>query len=474
MRFVGRQRELGELARLLEKKTSSLAVIWGRRRIGKTTLIREFLKGKKSWGFVGLPPTPQTTKQDQIDNFIGQMTRNIGMPKLNASEWGEVLWHLGNQSEREERLIIVLDEISWMGSKDPDFLGHLKNEWDRSFSRHPNLILILCGSVSGWIEKNILSSTGFLGRVSLKQELKELPLEDCNEFWANKNNRISGYEKLKILAVTGGIPKYLEEILPGVSAEANLKPLCFSPTGLLYREYEQIFSDLFNKKAPTFDKIVRILADGAKNLDEICKELKIDKSGNISSYMHELVVAGFVAEEVTWNIKNKRPSNLKIFRLRDNYLRFYLKFIVPNKLKIEQGAFSYRALDDLSNWESILGLQFENLVVNNLPKICRILGFDSFDIAGPFFQRKTKSHLGCQVDLLIQRNNTLYICEVKFRRGLVGYEVVGEAQQKAERLVYPKGYSIRTVLIHVNGVTKQVSESGEFDKIIDFSELLKK
>jgi len=473
MRFIGRKKELDILERLRLKNSSSLAVIWGRRRIGKSRLINEFLKNKKAWNFAGLPPTSGITHQEQINIFVGQMSRNIGMPELKTADWGEVFWHLGNQAEKEQELVIVLDEISWIGSKDSNFLGHLKNEWDRSFSTHPNLIVILCGSISSWIEKNILSNTGFLGRISIKLELKELLLPECNEFWSMQNKRISGYEKLKILGITGGVPKYLEEIVPGESAEKNISEMCFSSSGLLYREYDQIFSDLFSKRAPTFDKIIKMLADGSKDLTEVCKDLKMDKS-NVSDYLHELIIAGFVTEDTTWNIKDKKSSNLKKFRLQDNYIRFYLNFIFPNKSRIENGIFFDNSLSNLAGWEIILGYQFENLVIHNIIKLYDLIGIDRNQVeqSGPFFQKKTKTHSGCQIDLLIQTKfGTLYLCEMKFYMLEVGKQVIHDVETKIERLVYPKGYSIRPILIHVNGVTQSIKESGFFDKIIDFNDL---
>lgn len=476
MRFIGRKKELEILEHLRLKRSSSLVTIWGRRRVGKSRLVEQFMKNKKSWRFSGLPPSPQTTAQEEMNIFASQISINTGMPELKVSNWGALFWFLGNQAEKEPELVIFFDEISWMGSKDHNFLGHLKTEWDRSFSKHPNLIFILCGSVSSWIEENILSSTGFLGRISVKLEVKELPLPDCNEFWSDQSGKISCFEKLKILGVTGGVPKYLEEILPGESAEDNISRLCFRPEGLLFREYDQIFTDLFSKRAHSFDKIIRTLAEGPKDLDEICDSLKIEKSGNISGYLQELISSGFISDDQTWNIRNNKASNLKTFRLKDNYIRFYLKFIQPNKSKIElTGHFPPSSIMTLPGWESIMGLQFENLVLNNLPKLCELLRIDINDVehAGPFFQKKTRTQHGCQIDLLIQtRFGTLYLCEIKFYLSKVGKDVVSDVNRKIERLSYPKGYSIRPVLIHVNGVTQGVLESGVFNTIIDFSSFL--
>src|SRR5207245_1538146 len=155
----------------------------------------------------------------------------------------------------------------------------------------------------------------------------------------SQKTKISPYEKFKVLAVTGGIPKYLEEILPEHTAETNIQRLCFQPSGLLFREFDQIFSDLFSKRASTYSNIVRTLSKTPLTLDEICADLQIKKSGAFSKYLRNLTLAGFIAIDGTWNLLNKKPSQLKKFRLRDNYLRFYLRYIEPHKQKISKNLF---------------------------------------------------------------------------------------------------------------------------------------
>ena len=270
MKFIGRRKEIESLELLLKKMSASLVVIRGRRRVGKSRLIKEFVSDKKSWIFTGLPPVPGITNQRQLDAFSTQLSQNLNMPKIQASEWTEYFTFLGNQA-KGQKIVIVLDEISWMGSEDPDFLGQLKTAWDLHFSDNPELILIICGSVSSWIEENILKSTGFVGRVSVDMVLEELSVGESNEFWGTQKTRVSAYEKFKILSVTGGIPKYLEEIIPSHSAEDNIQRLCFQSKGLLFREFDQIFSDLFSKKAQTYSNIVKTLSHIPLTLDEICE-----------------------------------------------------------------------------------------------------------------------------------------------------------------------------------------------------------
>ncbi|MGE3954430.1 MAG: ATP-binding protein [Parachlamydiales bacterium] len=266
--FIGRQKELKKLHLLKNKRAASFVVIRGRRRIGKSRLIQEFSGSIPSHIFSGLPPTKGTTRRSQLDDFAKQMARVFGLPPFKGEDWGELFYYLGKQCERGPQLI-ALDEISWIGSKDPDFLGQLKNAWDLYFSKNPELILIVCGSVSSWIERNILGSTGFLGRIALDLHLRELPLEEAAEFWNAHKRKVAPYERFKILSITGGVPRYLEEVQPSLTAEENIEQLCFEESGLLYREFDRIFSDLFSSRAPTYAHIVQILAEGSKSLDEV-------------------------------------------------------------------------------------------------------------------------------------------------------------------------------------------------------------
>ncbi len=471
MKFIGRNKELESLELLVKKKSASLVVIRGRRRVGKSRLIKEFASDKKSWFFSGLPPVPGTTKQKQLNAFSAQVSQNLGVPKMQVSDWIEHFTFLANQA-KGKKIVIVLDEISWMGSEDEDFLGQLKTAWDLHLSDNPDLILILCGSVASWIEENILQSTGFVGRISLNMVLSELSIKECGEFWGTRK-KISAYEKFKMLSVTGGIPKYLEEIIPSQSSDDNIQRLCFQPEGLLFQEFDRIFADLFSKKAVTYGNVVKTLDHSSLSLEEISLKLGIEKGGYLSKCLDDLALAGFIQEDCTWNLSTKEESRLKRFRLKDNYLRFYLRYVQPNKDRISKKLFDSKSFLNLPGWESVMGLQFENLVINNLKKLCEILRINISDIsnAGPFFQRKTKRMKGCQIDLLIQtKRNTLYVCEIRFSSSEVKSSVIQDMEEKIERLSVPRGVSVRPVLIHVNGVSQTVRESEVFNDIVDFSD----
>lgn len=474
--FIGRQAELERLKKLISKKTASFVVVKGRRRVGKSRLVEEFSKNFDCYyKFEGLAPEEHITAKDQLDEFSRQISRQFKTANATYSDWSDALWAVGERVQTG-KILLFFDEISWMGDDEPTFLGKIKSFWDNQLNKNNKLVFIVCSSVSSWIEKNLLSSTAFVGRVSLTLSVEELPLSDCDRFWPNN---ISAYEKFKVLSVTGGIPKYLEEINPKISAEENIRQLCFTDGALLVNEFPRIFSDVFMRESKFYETIVNILASGAKESlaiqAEISKQSNYQQYGRVSEYLWELEEAGFIRRDYTWNIKTGEDSRLSKYRLQDNYLRFYLKYIRKNLAKIERGAFVLKSLSLLSEWNTIMGFQFENLVLNNRKTIHKLLNIKPDEIINenPFFQNKTKRTPGCQIDYMIQTKfGCLYVCEIKFNKYEIDSSIIEKVKNKISALKFPSGFSYRPVLIHVNGVSKKVIDSDYFSNIIDMSELL--
>jgi uncharacterized protein len=469
--FIGRQAELDRLIALTAKRTASFVVVRGRRRIGKSRLIQEFAKGfEHAYTFVGLPPERNTTSAHQLEEFCRQLARQFRTAPAQYQDWSDALWALGERVQTGKTLLFF-DEISWMGSRDPNFLGKIKNAWDLHFKQNDQLIFVVCGSASAWIEQNLLSNTGFAGRISVTLTMEELPLPDCSRFWPED---VSAYEKFKLLSVTGGIPKYLEEIDPRFSAEDNIKRLCFSAGGFLVDEFRQIFSDILMRDSDTYKKILQVLCAGRQDMEEI-KDNVGSGNGRVSEYLHELELAGFVARDYTWDLHSGKGSTLSRFRLKDNYVRFFLKYVEERLDQINQDGFEPKSMLALPEWHTIMGLQFENLVLSNRRELHRLLKIAPDEIvnSNPYFRRKTGGQPGCQIDYLIQtRFDTLYLCEVKFSRNAIGASVIPEVQSKVAAMNRPRGMSCRPVLIHVNGVSSDLIESRYFAHIVDLGRLL--
>jgi len=472
--FVGRLEELKELNVLLKKKSASLIVIKGRRRIGKSRLIDEFTAGKRVYKFVGLTPDDDITAQIQRDTFAAQLSELTGLPKLTVDDWA-TLFTLLAREVHTGRVIVVFDEISWMGSEDPTFLPKLKIAWDEQFKRNPKLMMIICGSVSTWIDKYILNSKEFYGRISWEMTLESLPLTHCNALLEAQGFKGSAYEKFKVLSVTGGVPWYLEHIQGEYTADDNIKRLGFTKGSLFVREFDRIFKDIFGSRDAVYKKIVSVLVAGPCEYSDLAEKVGYKSSGRFSEYLDNLIKARFVSRDYTWYLKSGEESRISYYRLCDNYIRFYLKYIRPKRNNIDSGRFKAIALSSLPGLESMLGLQFENLVLNYREKILELLNIRPEDVIAdnPFIQTSTSMQQGCQIDYLIQtKYKNLYLCEIRFKRKPIAGEVIKNVKEKMARLVKPQGTAILPVLIHVNGVSNAVSEADFFYRVIDFGELL--
>ncbi len=472
--FIGRHQELRLLSDLQKKRSASLVVVYGRRRIGKSRLIEEFGADKKFYAFSGTYPEKDSTLQDQLSIFYYRFLNQFRVNIKPFQDWSEAFSQLAKKTQKG-KTVILLDEISWMGSHDKNFLGKLKNAWDMEFKKNNQLILVLCGSVSSWIEKNLLAHKGFFGRISLKLRLLELSLPECNAFWSHRGATISDYEKLKILSVTGGIPKYLEEIKVNQTADEQIKTLCFTPSGLLFNDYDYIFSSMLERNSNIYHRIIETLCNKNKRRIELLENLDKKSGGTINTYLDELETAGFISKDSSWNLKSGSLSKLSRYRISDNYIRFYVKYILPSISRIKTNSFEMTSLSSLPAWTSIMGIQIENLVLNNRKNIQKLLSIQPSDIIwdGPYFQRGTAKTKGCQIDYLIQtRLGVLYLCEIKFTRNMIRKDIFQEVEEKMKNLSTPKNMSIMPVLLHIGSVDDEVLDSLFFHSTIDIKRLL--
>ncbi len=475
--FIGREEELAQLRRIGRLPKASLVICRGRRRIGKSTLIEHFAREfEHFYEFQGLAPRDQIENSHQLQSFARQLAEQHGLPSLRLRSWHEAFALLARLTEGQ-RALIFLDEISWMASRDADFVGQLKIAWDTRFKKNRRLVLVLCGSVSSWIDRNILNSADFMGRISLSLDLHELPLDKCNEFFralgAAEGERMSALEKARLLCVMGGVPSYLEEIDYGSTAERNILDLCFSRGGILVDEFDRIFNDIFSARAPMYRRIVEGLADGPRTFQEICDRLGVAPSGVFTEYLEDLSAAGFVHRDYAFSASTGRRGRLSRYRLKDNYLRFYLKYIDPVREKIEAGVLGPADSRSFATFDAIMGLQFQNLVLNNLPLVLRWLRIAPARLrsAAPYFQNETRRQRGCQIDLLIDTQYATYVCEIEFQRRLSA-AVVDEVMEKSARLKIGKGKSVRRVLIYMGELAAGIEERGAFDELVAFERYL--
>ena len=478
--FVGREKELESLRLLLDKHTASLVACRGRRRIGKSTLIEEFARRNNCRLVVidGLLPREGMTNQVQLDNFIEKLSAQTGVDNARVSSWFEAFVRLDKALKWDDWTVVLLDEVSWMGRYDADFPARLKSGWDTLLKRHDRLIVVICGSVSTWIKKNILENSGFAGRFSKDIVLRELPLSQCKAFWGEAASRLAPSEILDVLSVTGGIPRYLEEVNPGLSANENIKRMCFDRDGVLFGDFKAIFSQVFGEESVLKQKVLRSLVDGPRTCIEVAEAFGVARGGSLSETLETLVDAGFVTKDEGYNPETWKKARTVKYRLSDNYTRFYLKYVLPHETEILSETYLFNTLDSLPGWDAILGLQFENLVVNNFRELVKPLHLEGIPVlsAVPYERRAGKdgnsdARKGLQIDLLVQTRKSAYVIEIK-RRKSIGESVESEVAEKVARLRHPRGISIRTALVYEGELAPVVRGNGYFDAIISAADLL--
>ena len=221
-------------------------------------------------------------------------------------------------------------------------------------------------------------------------------------------------------------------------------------------------------------KIIKTLSQGMKNRTVIQKTISYSKSGTLSQHLKALEICGFITKHPGWSLKKAKMGKSIIYRLSDNYLRFYIHYIQPNLSKIDQGILSNIPLSSLRGWEPMLGFQLENILLKNRELIYNILGIHPQDIVidNPYIQKASERKKGCQIDYLIQmHSNTLFVCEIKMRRRELGLEVIDELKTKISSLACPKGFGIAPVLLHLGPVSDALLNSSYFYRIIDIADL---
>ena len=475
--FYGREEQIADLERLWSKRTSSFVTCRGRRRIGKSTLIERFaeVSGARFIMIEGLCPAKSLSNSSELAHFAAQLSEVAGEEVEVPSNWWNAFLALDSAIGNGKRTVVLLDEISWMAHYDPSFAGTLKTAWDRHLKKHPKLILVVCGSVSSWIRENIIDDGAFFGRRSLDIVVPELPLAECVKFWGKSLERIELSEVIDILSVVGGIPRYLEELTTDRSANENIRSMAFRPKSILRTDFDEMFQDAITRQPTMCARIIRLLVEGSMSSAEVAERLDVDRNGNVGKALSQLEEAGLVACDEGKNPGTGEDLREKRYRLKDNYCRFYLKYIEPEKSVIDKGQYELGTLDQLDGWDVVKGLAFENLVVNNSAMLRPLLGIGKATITSvaPYRRAGSRdgSRSGLQVDLLLQTRRTAYVIEVKRKRE-IGREVIREMEDKVRLLPMRSGVSVRTALVHDGNLAPIVEADGYFDAIIPFRRLL--
>lgn len=465
--FIGRGTELQKLKELRRDETPRIAVLYGRRRVGKTYLINEAFKDASMLIFEGLEGQG---KPQQIKNFLFQLKQQVPDVEIqpHTRDWSSALTHL-TPLLKKKPTIIVLDELQWMASYRPELIIHLKMIWDQYLSHQPQTTLVLCGSIASFMIDQVVQSKALYGRIELVTNLVPFNLSEATQMLHSHGRT----EVLESVLLLGGIPLYLKMIRDYPSVYLGINELAFRPNGFFVTEFNKIFLSHFGKKEH-YRKIIAALHGHPYGMfrEEISKACKIDLSGHLSKELEDLELAGFIKSYIP--IDKSKDSKIKKYVLTDPYLRFYLTLIDPRLDQISpEKKDLFLKITQAPLFFSYLSQAFELFCQNNSYSISRILGFHGIGYtSGPYF-RKELQKKGVQIDLLFNReDNVITLCEAKYSSTPTGVEVIKEVEKKVHILssVFPANKTIQKVLIVKDAVTKDLLQSGYFYRIIKSDE----
>ncbi len=405
-KIIGREQEINKLNEIKDKKDASLIAIYGRRRIGKTFLIRNYFKDEIIFEITGLY---KGAPKDQLENFRNELDKNFNFletKKINT--WlaaFQVLENVIKSNESKKKRVVFIDEFPWIASKGSKFLMAFENFWNQFASQQKNLIIVICGSAASYMVKNIIKNKGGLHN-RLTESIRLLPftLKETASYLKANQVKYSLYDIAQLYLIIGGVPHYLNKIKPTESVAQNIDRLCFQQNGELAIEFNMLFASLFDNSEKHL-LIVKTLATSLRGLtrNELLEKTGLPSGGDTSSKLEELIQSGFM-EEYTF-YKNK--SHLKRYRLTDEYSQFYLKYISKNK---QNGPGTWINIQKSQSFKSWSGFSFENLCLKHLQSIKKALG-----VASIYTQSSSWNNKNAQIDLLIERDdNIINLCEIKF------------------------------------------------------------
>ncbi|MCB9342004.1 MAG: ATP-binding protein [Lewinellaceae bacterium] len=410
-KIIGRQKEAALLQSLLTLDRSAFVAIYGRRRVGKTFLIRSVYEGQFTFQVTGIA---NVGLSNQLTNFHAALVRHFPHmeDKPVAGDWFWSFQNLISALEslpKEGKKVLFLDELPWLDSPNSMFVSSIEHFWNSWASARSDIVLVVCGSAASWMLNQLINNTGGLyNRITHRIRLEPFTLAECEAFFRAKSPGYDRYQLLQLYMVFGGIPFYLEAINPGRSASQNINDLCFTQRGSLRSEFEKLYASLF-KKSEKHIAVVEALAQKSKGMERqaLLKAAGLPDGGNSTLILNELEESNFIRRYNTFGKLKNKP----LYQLSDFYSLFYLRFI-KNNSPYDEG-FWLHGLDkpEVRAWS---GYAFEQVCLCHLQQIKHGLGIGSVQTQSSAWLGSTGAEKA-QIDLVIdRRDQVVNLCEMKF------------------------------------------------------------
>jgi AAA+ ATPase superfamily predicted ATPase len=414
MKIIGREKEQQKFQEFLNSDASEFVVVYGRRRVGKTFLIREAFGNKFDFYHTGIANSKKETQLSEFNFALNQTAKTL--PNTPINSWFDAfhkLEFLLEHSKNKGKKIVFLDELPWIDTQKSGFIQALELFWNKWASARNDILLIVCGSATSWLFDKLINNRGGLhNRITQQIYLKPFTLKECEDFFKEKRVTLNRKQIAETYMIFGGIPYYLNFFKKNFSLPQNVDAILFAEDTSLKNEFLSLYQSLFNHSEKHIE-IVKALGKKVKGLtrDEILSLTKLTNGGGFSKLLRDLELSGFIRKYYSLDKKEKDA----IYQLVDFFTLFYFNFIENQKHNDEN---YWQHLVDNARHRAWSGFAFEQICLEHLPLIKQKLGISGVltNVAswvGTFNGSKV------QIDLLIDRNDgVINLCEMKFAKGV--------------------------------------------------------
>lgn len=478
--IIGRNFEQKRLEELYHSDEAEFIAIYGRRRVGKTFLITEFFRNKGF--FFEVTGQFRAPLAEQLENFYKSFCLGFSLKSSNQKPktWNkafEILREQLEQRNKNEKIILFFDELPWLAARKSGFIGALEYFWNRWASRQKNCKVIVCGSAASWIIQNIVNAKGGLhNRLTASIRLLPFSLSETRNFLHHRKIRLNDRQILDLYMVLGGIPHYLKQVRRGLSATQNINDLCFRKDGTLVTEFNRLFDSLF-ENSTDYKKIIVALARSRNGLnrEHLLRTINAKPGGTLNRILTSLEEAGFIMALKPFGKKNRDT----IFKLCDEYSRFYISWIRPLGRSLLNDPYSeyWQKQSTGQRWKVWAGLAFEDVCFKHIYAIKKALGISGvITKESSWFQKGSSKGSGFQIDLIIDRNDAcITLCEIKFHEGPFGItkQYANALQQKKQLFKQTTGTrkAVFISMITAEGIRQNEYSTGLVDSEVKLADL---
>jgi hypothetical protein len=460
MKIIGRKKEQKALKEYYESGSPEFLVVYGRRRIGKTFLVREYFKGKFAFYVTGLA---RGSKEEQLQSFCLAVREQLDGPEATANNWLEAFTTLRHGLEKlpgNRRKIVFLDELPWMDTPKSGFLTAFEHFWNGWAAGREDIFLIVCGSATSWIVKNLFKNKGGLhNRATRRMRIVPFDLCETEQDLTYKEVEFDRFRIIEAYMAFGGVPYYLSLMAKGRSLPQNIDDLCFTEDAPLKGEFAEVYSTLF-KNSDKYIKVTEALSTKTRGLtrNEIIAITGLASGGGFTNILDELEFCGFIRSFPSFALKD----NLCMYQLVDPFSLFYLRFMKARRPKNPRYWSSNLDNPSLNAWR---GYAFEQVCLSHTEQIKDALGVAAISTEMSSW-RSLKVVPGAQVDLLIdRRDGIINLCEAKYSKGIFTIDAAYESNL-LNKLAAFKSESKTKKAVHLTMITTYGVAKGKHSGVI--------